>query len=192
MYSLPGTSVSCVDTIIALSLADSSNVKHTILSSRGEFTVRITVSKRTECGSLLGSENLSTQNHVEYVNPVCGGNMRSPAPMPPIVCASMLPPELTACGAMLGRKRHPNPSELMSNSTNGGRVQEPWALKSLGVVIETSVFMRVRGIGGPGLYGITISGLLQCSGCPKRRNSRSSVGCRACAANLSNMYWSGT
>lgn len=84
--------------MIALSLADSRTVKQTKLSSRGLLTVRISVKSRTQCGSVRGSENLSTENHVELdeikkiefqkeskyyrkntykVRPVCGGNKRS-------------------------------------------------------------------------------------------------------------------
>lgn len=51
--------------MIALSLADSRTVKQTKLSSRGLLTVRISVKSRTQCGSVRGSENLSTENHVE-------------------------------------------------------------------------------------------------------------------------------
>lgn len=63
---------------MALSRADNKIVKQTKLSSLGLFIVRINVNRRTQCGSVLGSENLSTQNHVEYESPVCGGNIRSP------------------------------------------------------------------------------------------------------------------
>lgn len=62
---LCGTSVSCVDTMMALSRADSKTVKHTKLSSRGMFTVRTKVNRRTQCGSVRGSLNLSTQNQLE-------------------------------------------------------------------------------------------------------------------------------
>lgn len=78
LYSLLGTSVSWVETMMALSLADNKIVKQTKLSSLGLFIVRINVKRRTQCGSVRGSENLSTQNHVEYESPVCGGNVRSP------------------------------------------------------------------------------------------------------------------
>lgn len=61
-----------------MSLADSKIVKQTKLSSLGLFIVRISVNRRTQCGSVRGSENLSTQNHVEYDSPVCGGKIRSP------------------------------------------------------------------------------------------------------------------
>jgi len=82
------------------------------------------------------------------------------------------------CGATLGRYRQPNPSADISNSTNGGKVAVPCvARKSLGVVIETNVFTRVRGTGPPGLrWGglVSIESIgIQDSGSPRRRKSLS-------------------
>lgn len=75
---LCGTIVSCVETIIALSLADKTTAKQTRLSSRALLRPLTIVNKRTQCGSVLGSENLSTQIHAEYDKPVWGGNILSP------------------------------------------------------------------------------------------------------------------
>lgn len=75
---LCGTSVSCVETMIALSLADNTTVKQTRCSSRLLLMFLTRVSSRTQCGSERGSEYFSTHIQVEYVRPVCGGNTRSP------------------------------------------------------------------------------------------------------------------
>ena len=71
------------------------------------------------------------QNHVEYESPACGGKARSPNPIPPITALSCDANELTpttaaVCGlvgARLGMNRHPNPSDAMSNSMNGGKIE---------------------------------------------------------------------
>jgi len=54
--------------MIALSLADSTIARHIKCSSR-PWRFRTKVSNRTQCGSLLGSLNLSTHTHVEKVMP---------------------------------------------------------------------------------------------------------------------------
>lgn len=65
--------------MMALSLAESTTARQTRCSSRAVLFKFLTkVSNLTQCGSVRGSENLSTHIQVEYVNPVCGGNTRSP------------------------------------------------------------------------------------------------------------------
>lgn len=70
--------VSWVVTITALSLADSTTAKHNRWSSLAECKFLINVNNLTQCGSLRGSLNLSTQIHVEKLKPVWGGNILSP------------------------------------------------------------------------------------------------------------------
>lgn len=74
-------------------------------------------------------------------------------------------------GATLGMYKQAKPSALMSNSTNGGKVQEPCARKSFGVVIDTRVLIRVRGTGPPlGLFGSMSSNEMQHRGSPSLKN----------------------
>lgn len=97
-----------------------------------------------------------------------------PEPIPPSTLLSAVTTVggVVLCGAILGKYKQANPSALMSNSTNGGKVQEPWALKSLGVVMDTKVLIRVRGTGPPlGLFGSISSREIQHKGSPKRKNS---------------------
>ena len=61
---------------MALSLALKTAVKH--IKSFEEETLRTKVRSRTQCGSVRGSLNLSTQIQVLYVNPVWGGKGLSP------------------------------------------------------------------------------------------------------------------
>lgn len=63
---------------MALSLADRTTDKQTNCSSLTLCKFLTKVKRRTQWGSVLGSENLSTQIHVEKLKPVCGGNNRSP------------------------------------------------------------------------------------------------------------------
>lgn len=67
---LGGRRVSCVETIIALSRADRRTDKQTTWSSLMLLTILVSVRSLMQCGSVLGSENLSTQNHDEKLRPV--------------------------------------------------------------------------------------------------------------------------
>ena len=60
--------------------------------------------------------------------------------MPPVTTDGLGGP----CGAILGKYKHPNPSTLMSNSTNDGVMLAPCSLTSRGVVMETRHLTRAR------------------------------------------------
>ena len=70
--------------MMALSLVEMAMARHTALVSGLAFVLLARVRIRTGCGSLRGSENLSTQIQVEKVRPEAGGKTRSPRPTPPI------------------------------------------------------------------------------------------------------------
>lgn len=115
--------------------------------------------------------------------------MHIPEPIPPIALLSIDVNPVAAAGAwgaMLGKYKQPNPSADISNSTNGGNMQEVCALKSFGVVIDTSVFTLVKGTGPPPA-SVEPKGK-QHNGLPSLKKLRRSIGSTACAANLSNMY----
>ena len=102
---------------------------------------------------MRGSLNFSTQIQVEYDNPGCEGNARSPMPIPPMTLLSWEANELTPTtetewalvGAMLGKKMQPKPSDDISSSMNGGKMELFCVCTSLGVVMDTIVLIRVKG-----------------------------------------------
>ena len=53
------------------------------------------------------------------------------------------------CGVMLGKKRAPNPSADISNSTKAGMMATPWRRGSRGVVMETKHLTRDSVTGEP-------------------------------------------
>ena len=88
--------------------------------------------------------------HDENVSPLLGGNGLSPPPAVPVVVLTVVvwPPVVTVrsmlSGNTLGRKRQPNPSIERSNSTNGGLLTIPMWKPSLGVVMETKLWILAK------------------------------------------------
>lgn len=95
-----------------------------------------------------------------------------PIPLSTLLSAHTTEGGVVFWGAILGKYIHANPSALISNSINGGKVQDPCALKSFGVVIETKVFIRVNGTGPPRTsLGWISSKEIQHKGSPSLKNS---------------------
>ena len=109
--------------------------------------------------------------------------------------------EWALVGAMLGKNMHPNPSEAMSSSMKGGKMELfwiMWASPCLGVVIETMVLIRVKGTMLPtaesGFFRKDLSSYCSlpfkhASGWPNRKNVFKSDDSSFCAASRSNKYW---
>lgn len=141
--------------------------------------------------------------------PVGAGNTRSPPPpTPPIMIwpeeLLPVPPgwppallELLPCwhwGAIDGKKRHPNPSGCISNSTKGGGDRAPCPLRptSFGVDMETSDLSRNNGSVPPlANPGVSFSGSRQFNGLPILKNSRKSFGSNACRTSCSSTVSNG-
>lgn len=90
--------------------------------------------------------NLLIWNQQEKVRPAVGGKPRQSPPIPPVEIESAVTPFTVA---REGRKRHPYPLSLMSNSTKAGEEETLCGLKVRGDVMDTRLMIWWMGIVEP-------------------------------------------